>query len=270
MCGALRVCPQNNVNNAGSSPHVRGTLVSTVNRTDSVGLIPACAGHSTILIPCSAGKWAHPRMCGALRTVYSDDVPQLGSSPHVRGTQDAEVVSDDDGGLIPACAGHSRSASQSRTSCRAHPRMCGALAKIYGITSDGLGSSPHVRGTRIQTKPVYSPQGLIPACAGHSAARAWWGAARRAHPRMCGALRWVCSDSLSLRGSSPHVRGTQVSSLKVKSPLGLIPACAGHSTHRGQRINRFRAHPRMCGALDPWWVAGHGEWGSSPHVRGTR
>ena len=57
---------------AGSSPHVRGTLVPYGWRREPVGIIPACAGN-TFVRRIVRWVWSdHPRMCGEHRIVRRD------------------------------------------------------------------------------------------------------------------------------------------------------------------------------------------------------
>ena len=71
------------------------------------------------------------------------------------------------------------------------------------------------------------------------------------------------------KGSSPHVRGTRpIRAVHVPEP-GIIPACAGNTSHSAVSLRVRRDHPRMCGEhLGPAAHVGAAP-GSSPHVRGT-
>ena len=89
MCGEHQTVQRMNSFGPGSSPHVRGALITADPRTKLTGIIPACAGSTR-------GTWAttcrardHPRMCG--EHFFRDDELLLaeGSSPHVRGARSA-------------------------------------------------------------------------------------------------------------------------------------------------------------------------------------
>ena len=69
----------------------------------------------------------------------------------------------------------------------------------------------------------------------------------RDHPRMCGEHGTPFSSSLSLMGSSPHVRGARRDMDPVQPAAGIIPACAGSTTGSPGRAHSRRDHPRMCG-----------------------
>ena len=113
----------------GSSPHVRGARMRTRTGASYPGIIPACAGSTESENRLSACAWDHPRMCGEHSIIFfyailSRDHPRmcgehdalttvpegtLGSSPHVRGAHQHDGVGVHGRGIIPACAGSTRS-----------------------------------------------------------------------------------------------------------------------------------------------------------------
>ena len=192
------------------------------------GLIPAGAGQT---IRCRLGRcpcWAHPRRCGADPNVKRAVQSRTGSSPQVRGRLLNAVCILFTVGLIPAGAGQTRKESLS------------ALA--------ALGSSPQVRGRPRPRRRADPRLGLIPAGAGQTCGSA---AHRRhgwAHPRRCGADGVRGADLRRAGGSSPQVRGRHINLRGAHLHGRLIPAGAGQTFHRGDRLRVFRAHPRRCGA----------------------
>ena len=72
--------------------------------------------------------------------------------------------------------------------------------------------------------------GLIPACAGKTISTGSQAHARSAHPRVCGenALDWLAHAETA--GSSPRVRGKQLTPEEGRAMARLIPACAGKTT----------------------------------------
>ena len=52
------------IDEAGSSPHVRGAQNRRSGRAGSSRIIPACAGSTFTHIRLRKGTWDHPRMCG--------------------------------------------------------------------------------------------------------------------------------------------------------------------------------------------------------------
>ena len=71
---------------AGSSPHMRGTLVCPIPYFLTCGIIPAYAGNT--FREQFAGNEAgdHPRICGEHNASFGITNFPTGSSPHMRGT----------------------------------------------------------------------------------------------------------------------------------------------------------------------------------------
>ena len=146
-------------------------------------------------------------MCGEHTPENLPDGLTAGSSPHVRGAHRHQGHGGRPAGIIPACAGSTRSSTLPRSPAWDHPRMCGEHTSMIGFAPMTAGSSPHVRGARKPLKRLLRLRGIIPACAGSTLlvrrhrGQAW------DHPRMCGehAVKLVTVSMYS--GSSPHVRG---------------------------------------------------------------
>ena len=106
-----RVCGENEGRAAliftmlGSSPRVRGKRPGSGTSAHYVGLIPACAGKTCLLIDRLVLSAAHPRVCGENMSIGAGDLIGEGSSPRVRGKQMASYLDCAANGLIPACAG---------------------------------------------------------------------------------------------------------------------------------------------------------------------
>ena len=150
MCGEHTLMSSTQLKNEGSSPHVRGARRNGISNYRPAGIIPACAGSTIIGEYFIEDNGDHPRMCGEHFT-YRDGLTTLqGSSPHVRGAQIRAWADTLKFGIIPACAGSTRSARPSPSAPRDHPRMCGEHAVVGNLTADPEGSSPHVRGAQCQ------------------------------------------------------------------------------------------------------------------------
>ena len=131
----------------GSSPRVRGRLLHRTNRhhsegahprvcgadslvhhldVDVSGLIPACAGQTSVPLSGTDPHRAHPRVCGA--DVCADGLCGCneGSSPRVRGRLLRPRCPMLPIGLIPACAGQTVNGELHCLTGWAHPRVCGA------------------------------------------------------------------------------------------------------------------------------------------------
>ena len=130
----------------GSSPHARGAQGDAVVVNHNDGIIPACAGSTTI--------------------VYTDNTTYTGSSPHARGARCRAGRDGDGAGIIPACAGSTGRRRPATAGGRDHPRMRGEHNPANAGTGPHWGSSPHARGALIPVRSMIHSKGIIPACAG--------------------------------------------------------------------------------------------------------
>ena len=211
----------------GSSPHARGALKEFGFKVPIVGIIPACAG-STCGRECRSGSsWDHPRMRGEHRIDSHYFSCFKGSSPHARGALPYERGHEVHGGIIPACAGSTRTTTGIRATSGDHPRMRGEHVAHIVILPFLKGSSPHARGARRVAQPLRDPAGIIPACAGSTKVDGEKVRHSRDHPRMRGEHSVFREVRLFLLGSSPHARGALRFSRGTAFSAGIIPACAG-------------------------------------------
>ena len=192
-----------------------------------------------------------------------------GSSPRVRGTP---VQYGDEGfsfGIIPACAGNTRSERRTTRAARDHPRVCGEHCLIVLTILIGWGSSPRVRGTLTVATSTPLLQGIIPACAGNTIdlGRGWVDVGD--HPRVCGEHPSSIAFSVCGMGSSPRVRGTRNVQKLAMHDVGIIPACAGNTVNVIIQAQTTGDHPRVCGEHVVDYLAVFIKLGSSPRVRGT-
>ena len=174
-----------------------------------VGIIPACAGSTSVPV---VGTWLggdHPRMCGEHDVGRFDAEKSEGSSPHVRGAPRNRIIFNSIIGIIPACAGSTTTPVASVKRPRDHPRMCGEHALCDYCGTDYRGSSPHVRGAPVTPERSYGSPGIIPACAGSTASCLTSTRCSRDHPRMCGEHNRLLPRGRTAKGSSPHVRGAR-------------------------------------------------------------
>ena len=92
-----RVCGENpllfieSFQHTGSSPRVRGKRRSSRPPRGLDGLIPACAGKTTVHAINRAGPRAHPRVCGENSLSRGRLSRACGSSPRVRGKLGREM-----------------------------------------------------------------------------------------------------------------------------------------------------------------------------------
>ena len=211
----------------GSSPRVRGKPGNTGSDTVGTGLIPACAGKTTGVIPKAVASWAHPRVCGE-NDLYAYRVAlDGGSSPRVRGKLYPIRMEGTNNGLIPACAGKTARKVSEETKSPAHPRVCGENACGCAPSMVPLGSSPRVRGKLQHAPGCFNLHGLIPACAGKTPPVDNPVENPGAHPRVCGENKPGMIHAGVTKGSSPRVRGKPFHMDAGGIIDRLIPACAG-------------------------------------------
>ena len=228
-------------------------------------------------------------MCGEQSRFRGFDSGGGGSSPRVRGTDDAPVEGQETGRFIPACAGNSTVVRIGSITRAVHPRVCGEQRAQHSRRLLFRGSSPRVRGTgqlcvhwRLSSRFIPRVRGtvielpdesavrrFIPACAGNRNRRVVAQGKVAVHPRVCGEqdrgrIRWR-----TRRGSSPRVRGTGRLTRAKASPIRFIPACAGNSSSPTTAFLPMAVHPRVCGEqlIMPCVISQSA--GSSPRVRGT-
>ena len=132
----------------GSSPRMRGTLVSSKYDAGTHGIIPAYAGNTD----CNgwAGKhvWDHPRVCGEHPSIAWAISISPGSSPRMRGTRHVSSRRVVRMGIIPAYAGNTFCGASNHMQSRDHPRVCGEHIHRLHLERAYIGSSPRMRGTR--------------------------------------------------------------------------------------------------------------------------
>ena len=131
------------------------------------------------------------------------------------------------------------------------------------------GSSPRLRGTRLDDRPVELPHRFIPASAGNSGCRRRTRHSAPVHPRVCGELRGIIAASMPTNGSSPRLRGTLRLRAQRTQKLRFIPASAGNSPPLQACRPSPTVHPRVCGELKGIAPMPKPTSGSSPRLRGT-
>ena len=166
MCGENRYRLKLAIHGVGSSPRVRGKLMTSLPALVPVGLIPACAGKTQLSSKTAWRRWAHPRVCGENSTSGVRITDRTGSSPRVRGKLCTQVLVCRGHRLIPACAGKTNRLLPWCFLTRAHPRVCGENVVIDHGDGHRTGSSPRVRGKLEDARQALQQPRLIPACAG--------------------------------------------------------------------------------------------------------
>ena len=171
VCGENVVVSERSNASTGSSPRVRGKRLVERDERLPAGLIPACAGKTGQHSKASQINWAHPRVCGENLATASITRLPAGSSPRVRGKPLAIRTGIPMHGLIPACAGKTKTRMFLTLPAQAHPRVCGENRQRMLRSVATSGSSPRVRGKLRYFPTRTSVRGLIPACAGKTLER---------------------------------------------------------------------------------------------------
>ena len=131
------------------------------------------------------------------------------------------------------------------------------------------GSSPRGRGTPWHTSnPAPAPR-FIPARAGNTPLRPSCPASRPVHPRAGGEHLPTIIREVNETGSSPRGRGTQPRRTPRPPHQRFIPARAGNTHPRQNRIRQDPVHPRAGGEHTPRTTPASATPGSSPRGRGT-
>ena len=131
----------------GSSPRMRGTPDLHGKLADHLGIIPAYAGNTVVMVVTVWTPWDHPRVCGEHEIKSKQLYGIEGSSPRMRGTPIACRTRSALAGIIPAYAGNTTSYAATRSKTRDHPRVCGEHFTYRRNPPDPTGSSPRMRGT---------------------------------------------------------------------------------------------------------------------------
>ena len=132
------------------------------------------------------------------------------------------------------------------------------------------GSSPHTRGTHVDSDILLSDPRFIPAYAGNAGKAHDSRLLQAVHPRIRGERRSATSTIWLYRGSSPHTRGTQEIIDDKRSSFRFIPAYAGNAHAQSGKRWSLLVHPRIRGERRNVPTTPAARSGSSPHTRGTR
>ena len=174
------------------------------------GIIPAHAGNTPFRTGVHVAVRDHPRACGEHKTTRTLRAVVRGSSPRMRGTPVPHLQGAAGIGIIPAHAGNTQPAETRSGCCRDHPRACGEHAQTKWQGVCGWGSSPRMRGTRVDVHERRRILGIIPAHAGNTYTLPPTYYACRDHPRACGEHETSGGLLTADGGSSPRMRGTQI------------------------------------------------------------
>ena len=207
-------------------------------------------------------------MRGEKLALYLATSKTAGSPPHARGKAAVIGCHVTHLGITPACAGKSSLRRAAIGDPRDHPRMRGEKLFGDGSLSFAQGSPPHARGKDLDRGALGRLAGITPACAGKRWSSWLSPGQRRDHPRMRGEKLSRPPDMLSRRGSPPHARGKGSYLKRLKTSVGITPACAGKSSAIFAAVSACRDHPRMRGEKGQKALFRVANTGSPPHARG--
>ena len=211
----------------------------------------------------------HPRSCGEQSFRSTRYSRSDGSSPLVRGTDWLRQRFPASSRFIPARAGNSFTHQIKTLRYSVHPRSCGEQRADKEERHVGGGSSPLVRGTAVAgwTQQLWGR--FIPARAGNRKQATSAPSPKAVHPRSCGEQCRHQHLAVITYGSSPLVRGTDLTSMSQAHIDRFIPARAGNRRDRHRPQPPRPVHPRSCGEQLQLTFCGRFDSGSSPLVRGT-
>ena len=174
----------------GSSPHGRGTHLLPVEQSPPRRIIPARAGNASWARSSAASPTDHPRTGGERKSGSDVLEPGYGSSPHGRGTRDADLMEPVSVRIIPARAGNARRSRWRAPWPADHPRTGGERETERGDAIMAHGSSPHGRGTQIPMGGQVWGCRIIPARAGNAEGHGLRARPQTDHPRTGGERSW--------------------------------------------------------------------------------
>ena len=133
----------------GSSPRMRGKLMTKNNVLTEERIIPAHAGQTDASLVTLRRHPDHPRACGAnLTSAFRGNI-NVGSSPRMRGKLLHRRTPVEIFRIIPAHAGQTLVNCIGRTNVSDHPRACGANSSVVSSSICFSGSSPRMRGKQL-------------------------------------------------------------------------------------------------------------------------
>ena len=193
----------------GSSPLARGARSSLLGVEEVSGIIPACAGSTSVTRCAAEAGQDHPRLRGEHSSMPVDGSVFPGSSPLARGARETASGRREMARIIPACAGSTRGRPSASTAQRDHPRLRGEHPSRLSPQQARGGSSPLARGAQRFARNATTGSRIIPACAGSTPCASAAPLAREDHPRLRGEHTTSCPQTSARRGSSPLARGAR-------------------------------------------------------------
>ena len=146
-CGEREGGISGDIDVAGSSPRLRGTVLLRREDFDELRFIPAPAGNGVDTHWWLERHQVHPRACGERGSPPSWISRSTGSSPRLRGTVVRGSETSGCSRFIPAPAGNGGEFTPHAVLASVHPRACGERSRVPIADGLQIGSSPRLRGT---------------------------------------------------------------------------------------------------------------------------
>ena len=233
-------------------------------------ITPAHAGKTTG----KAGNYPppqdHPRACGENATLIAHRESRLGSPPRMRGKRVQTRHHGGGCGITPAHAGKTRKASLRHILPPDHPRACGENLSGHLRQGPEGGSPPRMRGKQKVQRPANRGSRITPAHAGKTLPDLLAAWSRPDHPRACGENKSVATDTLSVSGSPPRMRGKRGEQAGGVAYGRITPAHAGKTPRESRHLRPSADHPRACGENIYAVEIDDEATGSPPRMRGKR
>ena len=151
---------------ARSTPHARGSTLPKERRCSQGRVYPACAGIHLLPPPGIYSSCHLPRMRGDPPEISSTNKTHQRSTPHARGSTCKRMCMVIYRKVYPACAGIHPTISIFFISSSRLPRMRGDPPSSVMPPSPPLRSTPHARGSTLESKRLAPTWRVYPACAG--------------------------------------------------------------------------------------------------------
>ncbi len=136
----------------GSSPRMRGILALDPARWPRPGSSPRMRGNTTTRVSRAGSAPVHPRACGEHNATLTNQDSNTGSSPRMWGTPLSAETRSAPERFISAHAGTRVLAAGTTPRCRFIPAHAGEHLAARRRATSWLGSSPRMRGTRVQLR----------------------------------------------------------------------------------------------------------------------
>ena len=211
----------------GSSPLARGLPVGQCLGPFRDRIIPARAGFTQHPTPSRSRASDHPRSRGVYAPYMVVCFSRHGSSPLARGLPLQARRGPVQGGIIPARAGFTPSASRPHSGGPDHPRSRGVYSLPRFSCDTRSGSSPLARGLLKLILKLDRDVRIIPARAGFTCSSVNPGRRASDHPRSRGVYAIIVAWQNSETGSSPLARGLPPALVYPVMFARIIPARAG-------------------------------------------